>query len=83
MEVPKVSRIAAIESLPIEMQDHALVDWKTVALITGYRDVETARETVIKAGVPLVNLTGRRTQPRWGALREFLKSREKAPATAA
>ena len=30
-KIPKSTRLAAIEALPDEMQDHALVDWRTVA----------------------------------------------------
>jgi hypothetical protein len=72
------SRLAAIDALPNEMQDHALVDWQTVANIIGSKDVAYARETLTRAGVPLVHVSERRRLPRWGALREFLKSREKA-----
>lgn len=71
------TRLVEIESLPPEMADFALVDWKTAAWLTGNADVETAREMIIDAGVPLVHLNSRRKLPRWGVLREFLLKREK------
>jgi len=83
MDTVKPTRLLAIDSLPSEMQDFALVDWATVAALTANRDVETARETLVNAGLPLVRLSARRSLPRWGALRDFIKSREQAPATAA
>ena len=72
----KPVRLAAIDALPNEMQDYALVDWPTVATILNNRDIEYARETIIKAGVPLVHVSERKRLPRWGALRDYLKSRE-------
>ncbi len=76
----KSPRLAAIEALPTEMQDHALVDWPTVANILGMKDVEYARETVAAAGVPLVHVSGRKKMPRWGAFRDWLRSREQVAA---
>jgi hypothetical protein len=68
--------LATIGALPAEVQEHCLIDWKTVALILGANDVEHARETVIAAGVPLVHVSERRKLPRWGALKQFITSRE-------
>ena len=76
--IVKPSRLAAIEALPPEMQDFALVDWETVALLTGNLDREYAREILVAAGVPLVHVSARRKLPRWGALRAWLVSRERA-----
>lgn len=78
--VIKPSRLAAIESLPEDMQDRALVDWATVAIVCAYDDVEHCREIVTKAGVPLVHISERRRLPTWGALRDWLKSRESVAA---
>ena len=74
-------RLAAIEDLPDEMKDYALVDWRTVAFLTSSKDVEYARETITKAGVPPVHVSERKRLPRWGALRTFLLERETKPAT--
>lgn len=76
----KPARLLAIDTLPTEMQPFALVDWQTVATVTGLRDVEHARETITAAGVPLVHLSERRKLPRWGVLRDFLISRERPAA---
>jgi hypothetical protein len=62
------------------MQDHALVDWPTVAALCNFKDIEYARETVIKAGVPLVHISERKRLPTWGALRAWLQSRETVAA---
>jgi hypothetical protein len=78
MAEEEVSRLAVIKALPHEMQDHALVDWPTVASLLSCKDVEHTRETLIAAGVPLVHVTGRKRLPRWGALREFRRARERA-----
>jgi hypothetical protein len=72
----KTIPIAAIGALPAEVQEHCLVDWRTVATILACKDVEHARKIVAGAGVPLVQVSDRRKLPRWGALREFIKSRE-------
>jgi hypothetical protein len=72
------ARLAAIDALPNEMQDHALVDWQTVANLLANKDIEYARALVTAAGVPLVHVSERRKLPRWGALREWLRSREHA-----
>jgi hypothetical protein len=76
----KPARLAAIEALPTTMQDDALVDWPTVKILCNFADTEYARRTIIKAGVPLVELSPRRKLPRWGALREYIRSRERAGA---
>jgi hypothetical protein len=79
-DIQKPTRLAAIEVLPDEMQDNALVDWKTVAVLLGFSDVEYARETVTAAGLPLVHVSGRKKLPRWGALRDFIRQREQHAA---
>ena len=65
-------RLAAIEALPDQMQDDALVDWPTVAALIDYKDVEYVRHMVGKAGVPLVEVSERRRLPRWGELRKWI-----------
>lgn len=79
----KPARLAAIEALPTVMQDDALVDWETVAALANLRDPEYVREMVIEAGVPLVHVSARRKLPRWGAVREWLRSRERVCGEAA
>ena len=80
-KVQRLSRLAAIEALPHEMQDHALVDWATVANLLDKKDIVHAREIVTNAGVPLVHVSDRRKLPTWGALRKFIQTRQRAPAT--
>lgn len=76
-------RLAAIDELPNVMQDAALVDWKTVAVLLGRQDIQEARRIVVAADLPLVQVSARRKLPRWGDLREWLKSREtERPAAA-
>lgn len=70
------SNLNTIAALPPQMQEHALVPWATVAAMMGAKDVQYARETLKAAGLPLVRVSSRRELPRWGALRDFLKSRE-------
>jgi hypothetical protein len=76
-KVQRSSRLAAIEALPHEMQEHALVDWRTVALLLDKKDVDHAREIVTNAGVPLVHVSDRRKLPTWGALRQFIEARRR------
>jgi hypothetical protein len=76
-KIHKSLRLAAIEALPHEMQEHALVDWKTVADLLAKKDVEHAREIVTNAGVPLVELSTRRKLPTWGELRKFIEARRR------
>ena len=71
----KPPRLAAIETLPNDMQDQALVDWATVATLCGYKNIEHCRE-LVSEHVPLVQMSERRKLPTWGNLRAFLKSRE-------
>jgi hypothetical protein len=78
MNTKKPSRLAAIEALPGEMQEHALVDWPTVAVICNFKDIGYARNTIKKAGIPLVCVSERRKLPTWGTLRAWLQSREAA-----
>jgi hypothetical protein len=80
MNTQKPLRLAAIEALPNEMQDYALLDWQTVADLLGNKDRQYARELVTAAGVPLVAVSKQRKLPRWGSLREFLLSREQSAA---
>ncbi len=70
-------RLSEIERLPAEIRDHCLVDWKTVATILGAKDIEHARNVITEAGVPRVHVSERRKLPRWGALRQFITSRER------
>jgi len=79
MEVVKPDRLAVIETLPSDVQDYCLIDWKTCAAILGAKDIEHARQTVVSGGVPLVHVSERRKLPRWGALRKFIESRERLP----
>jgi hypothetical protein len=74
MAINPPDRIAA---LPADLQDHALVDWRTVALILSCKDIENARKIVVNAGVPIVEISERRRLPRWGALKQFIQAREK------
>src|SRR5262249_55148313 len=76
----KSARLAAIEALPTTMQDDALVDWPTVKVLCNFADTEHARKIITGAGVPLVDLSPRRKLPRWGALREYIRSRERVGA---
>jgi hypothetical protein len=80
-KVQKSPRLAAIEALPDQMQDCALVDWATVAVLLDKKDVEHARELITAAGVPLVHVSERRKLPTWGALRQYIKAREREPLT--
>ena len=77
-KILRPTRLAAIEALPHEMQEHALVDWRTVALLLDKKDVDHAREVVTNAGVPLVHVSDRRKLPTWGAIRNFIESRQRA-----
>ena len=78
MNETKSGRLAALEGLPDETRDHALVDWRTVTTLLGMKDVEHARKTLIDAGLPLVHVSERRRLPRWGTLRRWIESREGA-----
>lgn len=80
-KVQRLSRLAAIEALPREMQDHALVDWPTVAALLNKKDVVDTRELITAAGVPLVEVSTRRKLPTWRELRKFIESRQRDPAT--
>ena len=79
-KIQKSPRLAAIEALPDQMQDHALVDWQTVADLLDKKDIQHAREIVTNAGVPLVHVSGRRKLPTWRALREFIAACQRGPA---
>ena len=72
------TRLAAIEALPTEMQEAALVDWRTVATLLNLKDEMYARDILIAAGIPLVQVTARRRLPRWGDLKTFLEKRAQA-----
>lgn len=70
-------RTAAIQALPAEIQDLAVItDGQMLATILGLRDPEHAREVLKQAGVPFVRVSERRQGPRLGVLREFIKGRE-------
>ena len=74
----KPTRLEAIESLPREIQDHALIDWQTLTLLLARKDVEGTREWARSQGLRLVD-TGRRKLPTWKSVRELLKSCEILP----
>jgi hypothetical protein len=76
-KIHKSARLAAIEALPDQTQDHALVDWRTVANLLDKKDVEHAREIITNAGVPLVHVSERRKLPTWGELRRFIETRRR------
>jgi hypothetical protein len=76
----KPNRLAVIEALPADMQSFALVDWKTVAALGNFADVEHARSTLKAAGVPLTDISPRRRLPTWGDLRAFIESRKRSGA---
>jgi hypothetical protein len=78
-KVQKLSRLAAIEALPHEMQDHALVDWPTVAALLNKKDVVDTRELITAAGVPLVHVSARHRLPTWASIREFIRTRQRGP----
>jgi hypothetical protein len=48
-KIHKSACLAAIEALPDQMQDHALVDWRTVANLLDKKDVEHARKLITAA----------------------------------
>ena len=75
-----IDRLAAIGALPVDVQEHCLVDWRTVATILACKDVEHARRIVVAGGVPLVEISERRRLPRWGALKKFIAGRERGAA---
>jgi hypothetical protein len=75
----KSSRLATIEQLPTEMRDFVLVDWPDVAFVLGKKDIEDTRELIRAAGVPLVRVSARQELPTWGALRNFIQTRQRAP----
>jgi hypothetical protein len=81
-KIHKAVRLAAIEALPDQMQDSALLDWPTVAALLNKKDIEHTRELITAAGVPLVHVSDRRKLPTWGAIREFIRTRQRAPTDA-
>jgi hypothetical protein len=74
-QLPRAARLAAIDELPSDMADHALVEWETVAAVLAKKDVQEARRLVREAGLPLVQISSRRALPRWRDLRTFIESR--------
>lgn len=76
----KISRLDAIESLPRELQDNALIDWRTFATLVDKKDVESARDWAKSLGIALVD-TGRRKLPRWKDVRALLEARTITPTT--
>ena len=79
-KIHKAVRLAAIEALPDQMHHFALLDWPTVAALLNKKDIEHTRELITAAGVPLVHVSDRRKLPTWGAIREFIRTRQRAPA---
>ena len=80
MDDASPTRLEAIKALPDQMQDHALVDWETTAALMNVC-VPWARKLLKENQVPLVELSERKRQPRWGTLREFMSKRETFPST--
>jgi hypothetical protein len=74
----KTSRLQIIESLPAEVRDQALIDWRTFATLIDRKDVEAARDWAISLGLPLVN-TGRRKLPRWKDVRALIEAQKFIP----
>jgi len=77
-----LGRLREIKSLPDYMQDDALVDWSTAAALLN-TCVPSARKIVRDNNIPVVAVSERKNMPRWAALRNFIKSRErvaKSPA---
>jgi hypothetical protein len=74
----KPSRLDAIESLPAEIRDNALIDWQTFADIFDRKDVANTRKWAMSLGLPLVNL-GRRKLPRWKDVRALIEARKFIP----
>jgi hypothetical protein len=72
ISTPKPNRLVAIEALPPEMMDEALVDIRTCGLVLNKKDAESTRQFLRKHRVPLVN-TGRCNLPRWKHLRELMQ----------
>jgi hypothetical protein len=75
MELTNPDRRAAVEAYPAEIQDHCIIEWRDVAAILSFHDVEYCRKVVLAAGVPTVRLSERKNCPRWGDLREYINSR--------
>ena len=76
----KISRLEVIETLPAEVRDRALIDWRTFAIIFDRKDIEGAREWAIEQGIELVN-TGRRKLPTWASVRKLIQARTFTPTT--
>ena len=74
----KISRLEVIETLPPEVRDRALIDWRTFAIIFDRKDIEGAREWAIEQGIELVN-TGRRKLPTWASVRKLIQARTFTP----
>jgi hypothetical protein len=72
MNNTKPARLLAIESLPPELRDHALLDWPTVAAMLDRKDPHYVRKLLIADGVPVVSIGGRRKLPTTKAIREYI-----------
>jgi len=75
---PENIAVEVIESLPADVRDNALVDWRTFADIFARKDVEAARDWAKSLGIKLVR-TGRRELPTWKEVRELQKRLEFTP----
>jgi hypothetical protein len=73
-------RLVAVDELPDDMRDHALVDWPTATRVCGLNDPEYCRQILTKAGVPMVQVSARRCLPTWGDLKAYLKSKSRTVA---
>jgi hypothetical protein len=70
----KSTRLVEIETLPAEVKENALIDWRTFAQIFARKDVEAARIWATSLGLPLVD-TGRRKLPRWKDVLALMEAR--------
>jgi hypothetical protein len=75
------TRIHEIKSLPDFMQEDAVVDMPTAAILLS-TCLPSARKIVRENKLNVVQISERKTGVRWGVLRKFILDRER-PATAA
>ena len=68
--------LAALATLPDNLQDEALCPWKTVALICNAKDLPTLRKKFKEAKVPLVRVNSRTALPRLKHVHAYNKNRE-------
>ena len=74
----KPPRLAVLDTLPSEIRDNALLDWRTFATLIDKKDVDSARDYAARHGLPLVN-TGRRKLPRWKDVKALLDAQTITP----